>query len=100
MLWFNANSISSIDSNVDELPTPAIKGNVVSLEQNENISFRSSFYKVADSPVVPTSTSPSVPDSSWNKSKFLNESKSTSPFDFIGVTIAAILPFKIFFPII
>ena len=60
MLFSSAHSINSIASAVAELPTPAIKGISVSELANAKISALSSLFKVADSPVVPTNTIPSV----------------------------------------
>ena len=50
-------------SAVEELPTPAIRGISVLEFAKEKISARSFLFNVADSPVVPTRTMPSVPAS-------------------------------------
>ena len=63
MPFFKEHSTNSTASVVEELPTPAIRGISVLEFANAKISALSFLFSVADSPVVPTRTIPSVPAS-------------------------------------
>src|SRR3990172_6740797 len=80
-------------------PVPAITGTRPSAASRTVSMTRSCSSKesVADSPVVPHGTIPSVPFRIWNSTSFLSAVASSLPFR-NGVTVATMAPWNIRFP--
>ena len=76
------------------VPAPAMTAaRPRSCSQARAVSSRSSAsVSVADSPVVPPTTTPAVPLAAWKSSSRAQASKSTVPSSRMGVTMATRLP--------
>jgi hypothetical protein len=92
--FFFADSVSSIASVVELPPVPAIIGmRPCECSTATRISsLCSSKSTVGDSPVVPTTTMPSVPSATCQSIRLRNDARSMRPSSCIGVTMATKLP--------
>src|SRR5204862_299917 len=89
-----ADSVSSIASAVELPPVPAMIGMRprACCTAMRISSLCSSKLTVGDSPVVPTTTMPSVPSAACQSMRFLKRARSSEPSSRMGVMMAARLP--------